>query len=98
MYALIGREMTIGKLVLMFGGDTRYNPFATGSPDDDYTRNAYLIGFYLYEGDSLADLMRQGGRLTQRPGGWERKEWPSWETSDASLVRAQRIKLQQMIE
>ena len=98
MYALIGREMTIKRGLLIPAGDAGLHPFATGSPDDEYTWEAYRIGFYLFEGGSLQDLFHQYGRNMQRPGSWESREWPSWETSNAKLTRSQEQILQELIQ
>lgn len=98
MYALIGKEMTIPEIVLMNAADPAKNPFATGAPDSEETRESYRAGFDLSGGTSLEIVMKNRGRKMQPPNSWARREWPSWEIATQNLVRGQATKLQELIQ
>ena len=96
LYALIGREMGLSELELYIGPNIP--GVAIGAPDTAATRESYRAGFDLYDGDSLADVMRNRGYDMQEPGFWSQKEWPSYETSQGGLTRAGATLLEGLIQ
>ncbi len=98
MYALIGKEMGIPEEILVKAGDPAHNPFATGAPDNDQTRQSYLAGFMLFYGVSLESTMKTVGRKMQNLNNWSRFEWPSWETTSEPLTRAMAPQLDALIQ
>jgi hypothetical protein len=97
MYALIGREMGIPEDILVNAADPTLNPFATGFPDNEQTKQSYLAGFILFYGVSLESTMRTVGRKMQNLNSWSRYEWPSWETTDEPLIRGMAAELDALI-
>jgi len=79
LYAVVGRQMNLPELALnvgpnLFGGENN-------TPDDQYALASYQVGFALFNGDGLGNVMGSIGREMHVPGGWAEKEWPSFETS-----------------
>jgi hypothetical protein len=98
MYALIGREMGIPAVALTGFADPTWNPLATGAPDSPAAIESYHAGYDLHNGVSLEDVMINRGKKMQEPGSWSCKEWPSWETAEQPLTRAQATLLDELIE
>jgi hypothetical protein len=97
LYALIGMEMTIPEIIVMYAPDPAINRFATGSPDNEQTRESYRVGFDLFKGVGLAESLKKRGRKMQSLNSWSRFEWPSWEITNEPLVRSQAAALDALI-
>ncbi|MFP4261591.1 MAG: hypothetical protein ACLFS1_10980, partial [Opitutales bacterium] len=82
LYAVVGRNMGISETLLNRG------PNAVGgednTPDGPEELASYAMGFGLFNGSSISDMVDTYGRSIYGTDSWPRREFPSYETNSSS--------------